>query len=149
MIPVVGTAATGGKWVKKGVGAASNLAKNVDNVVSGAIKKSDDAASLVRRKATPGDIDTASQTAARREAFRQSGVPTSRANGYTVEPRYGKPNSMGPKGEPYEIIRTTDASGRPVIIEHHKWGHQYPNGTFQGPHYHDAPHTIHITYPES
>ena len=42
MVPFAGIVATGGKFVKKGVHAASGLGKNVDNVVGGFAKKFDE-----------------------------------------------------------------------------------------------------------
>lgn len=89
------------------------------------------------------------ERAARREAFRQNKVPTSRPNNFTREPVYGKNRNLkSTRGEPSEVIKTKDLNGNPVTIDHHKHGHVFrdvnPPQTL-GPHYH-GPDGRHIFY---
>jgi hypothetical protein len=43
---------------------------------------------------------------------------------------------LGPNGEPWEILQTTDVSGNPVEIQNHMWGHFFEDtGEVMGPHY--------------
>jgi RHS repeat-associated protein len=80
-----------------------------------------------------------SERAARREAFRKNNVPTSKPNNYTREPVYGKnQNLKGSKGQPSEVIKTTDVNGKPVTIQNHKNGHVFRDvnpPVVEGPHY--------------
>jgi hypothetical protein len=43
---------------------------------------------------------------------------------------------LGPNGEPWEILRTTDLNGDVVSIQNHAWGHYFEDtGEVRGPHY--------------
>jgi hypothetical protein len=51
---------------------------------------------------------------------------------------------LGPNGEPWEILRTTDVNGNPTEIQNHMWGHEFPDHVM-GPHYIGA-HGEHFFY---
>ncbi|ERN39815.1 RHS repeat-associated core domain protein [Rubidibacter lacunae KORDI 51-2] len=99
-----------------------------------------------------GDVDMPSERAARREAFRDFGVPTSEPNNFERIETYGQNgNLLGPNGEPYEIIVTQDAAGKPVRIQHHNNGHNFKDKDpfeFEHPHY-QGRNNRHINYPPS
>ena len=105
----------------------------------------------VRRAQNPNDITAPSERAARRAAFRDMNIPTSRS-GKPFEriPDYNpNPNIRGAKGEPAEIIRTTDSNGKTVDIAHHSNGHSFndvqPN-QYELPHYHGEGGNGHFSY---
>ena len=85
------------------------------------------------RDCKPRDHHVRSERAARRQAFRDHGIPTSTGGRpFTRVRLYGKnPNLRGRRGEPYEEIRVP---GRPSI-KHHSNGHTFPNRQAPG-HYH-------------
>jgi hypothetical protein len=99
-----------------------------------------------RRKQLPNDITLASEEEARREAFRRMNIPSENNDTFERITTYGgNPNLKGPKGEPYEIIKTLNSYGDIIDIEHHKWGHYFSdNNTYELPHYHANGH---VSYP--
>jgi hypothetical protein len=64
--------------------------------------------------------------------------------------QYGKnENLKGPKGEPYEHLRTIRQDETMVDIQHHKHGHTFEDtNTYELPHYH-GPNGEHISYESS
>jgi hypothetical protein len=73
-------------------------------------------------------------------------VPTSKANNYERVDVHGQNDNLkGPNGEPSEVIRTRDVNGNSVEIQHHSNGHNFPDGTFEKPHYHGTT-SNHISY---
>ena len=104
------------------------------------------ATGALRRASTFGDIEHVSEAAARRTAMRTYDVATSVPNNFERVLVYGKnPNLRGPNGEPGEIIKALDMDGNTVEIQHHQFGHVFPDGTFEKPHYH-GPNGEHYTY---
>jgi hypothetical protein len=87
---------------------------------------------LVHNRNCP-DVTVTSERAARRQAFRDLGIPTSRGGRpFKRITLFGRnPNLRGPRGEPYEELRVP---GRPPV-KHHSRGHRFPDRTTL-PHYH-------------
>jgi hypothetical protein len=61
---------------------------------------------------------------------------------------WGKnPNLVGPKNEPWEIVRGLDRNGSVVELDHHANGHYFSDrNEYELPHYH-GPNGEHLTYP--
>lgn len=99
----------------------------------------------VRRSQSPKDTTVANEEEARKEALRRHGAADTEL--YEKKPVFGKnENLKGPKGQPYEKITTINKSGETIEIDHHKWGHNFPDGTYELPHFH-GPEGEHISYP--
>ena len=95
---------------------------------------------LTKRTPTAGDKAMPSQRAARREAFRRHGVPTSRPNNYKED--------KDPSDKRFKQVKTKDGNNEDVNIKHHQDGHEFKdNGTYEDPHYHGTDGE-HITYPK-
>lgn len=108
-------------------------------------KGGSDRSSKSRRQQNPEDTTVASEEEARQEALKRHGAADTDLQ--ETKPVYGKnPNLKGPSGEPYEKVSTIDKNGQLIEIDHHKWGHKFPDGTYEYPHYH-GPNGEHISYP--
>jgi hypothetical protein len=57
----------------------------------------------------------------------------------------GTPAMRGPQGQPYEIIQALNEAGDLIEFHHHCWGHNFPDGKYEPPHYH-GPDGEHIFY---
>ncbi|AXI01475.1 RHS repeat domain-containing protein [Aquirhabdus parva] len=104
----------------------------------------------VRREQKEGDVTFPTERAARREAIRQNGGQVSAPNSYqrveNTTDRGKNKNIRGPNNERAEFLEFKDLNGKPVQVDHHKWGHQFSdNGTYEQPHYH-GPKGEHISY---
>lgn len=101
--------------------------------------------SFSRRAQTSGDITLPNREQALREALERHGSADTSL--YQTSDVYGKNDNLkGPNGEPYETVTSLDKDGNIIEIDHHKWGHQFPDGTHEYPHYH-GPDGEHISYP--
>ena len=138
--------------VKSAAGAGTFAFRIAIKLEKMALKKGLNPELVRMRKQLPADTTFPSEAAARREALRRRGVPTSVGNNFEREAVWGKnPNLVGADGEPYEILHTRDANGRPVQILHHANGHVFEpelqdDGTFELPHY-EGPQGEHLSYP--
>ncbi len=128
----------------------SNFAKEKAGVLAavfGVLAGRKGAATRTQRRTQNADDATApTERAARRQAFRENNVSTSQANNYKRVDVHGKnENLKGQNGQPSEVIQTKDVNGNPVEIQHHSNGHNFPDGTYEKPHYHGET-TNHISY---
>ena len=95
----------------------------------------------MRRKQNNGDITLPSESAARREAFRDHNVSVSQTTSDSFERKnvYGQNSNLkSPNGEPSEIIKAADINNNNVEIQHHKNGHHFDDqgkNEFEFPHY--------------
>lgn len=98
-----------------------------------------------RRAQSSKDVTLGSEEEARAEALKRHNAADPEV--FEQKPVFGKNDNLkGPKGEPYEKITTINKSGDTVEIDHHKWGHEFPDGTYEYPHFH-GPDGEHISYP--
>lgn len=97
-----------------------------------------------RRLASLGDMQFRTQADALAEALSRHGIDPTTAEARAM---YGSnPSLLGPKGEPWAIVRGLDADANLVEFDHHANGHFFQdNNTFELPHFH-GPRGEHFTY---
>lgn len=101
-----------------------------------------------RREQTGDDTTLKNQEEAQKEALKRHGAADP-DDPQLIEKKdvYGKnENLKGPNGEPSEKVTTINKDGDAIEIDHHKWGHEFEDGTYEYPHYH-GPNGEHISYP--
>ncbi len=139
-------AAGGAGQAQRRLDGASVDNKKLDEVKTKEAPTSEATNAPRRRTQTEGDVTLESESAARREAFRRNDVSTSEPNNFTREKVYGKNDNLkGPKGEPSEVVKTKNLHGDDIEIDHHNHGHNFPDGTYERPHY-QGPDGEHISY---
>nr|WP_174505898.1 PAAR-like domain-containing protein [Acinetobacter sp. Marseille-Q1620] len=110
-----------------------------------------DVSSISRRTSTKGDIDLKTSRAARREAMRRQGIPTSQS--YTSTLKLDPSGSMDSSGRRM-FVEKIKITGTDTVheIKVHPEGHVFPaegknSQTYEKMHYHDQ-NGAHITYEE-